>query len=109
MPASSTLACLQIAQCLCHALLQWLRAHLVVQVASLRRPSRARASGALQLAGPLAATPLKYKPVGDVGQEAMDALLWALDVDRRLAEAFARTPWPVLEVCQGRLMGGGAA
>jgi len=93
-------ASLQIAHYVCHALLQWLRAHLVAHTSSLRRPSRARPRP-LDPNAPAAhahAQPLSYKPVGDVGQEAMDALLWTLDVDRRLQEAFIRAPWPAMEV-----------
>ncbi|KAF5830074.1 hypothetical protein DUNSADRAFT_15056, partial [Dunaliella salina] len=86
----------QIAHYVCHTLVQWIRAHLVLHTNSLRRPPLARPSP-LNPSAPAASQPLPYKPVGDVGQEAMDGLLWTLDVDRRLAEAFVRSPWPAVE------------
>ncbi|KAK9811850.1 hypothetical protein WJX72_011159 [[Myrmecia] bisecta] len=72
-----------------HALQQYFRTHLVLHVATLKR--RQAGQGA-----PKQAVLPAYRPV-DVGQDAVDATIWALETDRKLYEAFVRSKWAALE------------
>lgn len=65
-----------------HALHQYVRSHLMLHVCQLQQ--RLLPPGRTAQPAPAAHKPL------DVSQEALDAILRALEQDRRLAEAFAR-------------------
>ena len=92
---------------MCHALRQYLRAHLVLHVADLRKKLTAPQGPGPGLGGSGLGPPIQaqahlrqvqpaYKAV-DVSGPIVEALVSALDSDRRLAEAFARSRWPALE------------
>ncbi|KAF6254729.1 hypothetical protein COO60DRAFT_1642091 [Scenedesmus sp. NREL 46B-D3] len=79
----------QVAYHASRALLQYVRAHLVLHMASLQRRLR-DAQGA-----PLAPQQ-PHKPL-NTSAAAVDELIAALSTDPKLAEAFVRTRWPLLD------------
>jgi hypothetical protein len=94
----------QVAFHACHALRRYLRATLVLLVHELQArvsPARTQAAAAAsrQHGQPASAQPWQlppHKPV-DIGTEAVDGCVAALEGDRRLADAFARCDWSALE------------
>ncbi|ERN08575.1 hypothetical protein AMTRI_Chr11g155380 [Amborella trichopoda] len=80
----------QIAYHTCVALRQYLRAHLLLLVDSLR-PNKNRSAGRN-----IPSARAVYKPL-DISNEAMDAVFLQLQRDRKLGPAFVRARWPVVQ------------
>lgn len=81
----------QIAYHTCVALRQYVRAHFILLVDSLR-PNKNSRSAARNLPSVRAA----YKPL-DLSNEAIDAVFLQLQKDRKLGPAFVRTRWPAVD------------
>ncbi|XP_010246916.1 PREDICTED: DDB1- and CUL4-associated factor homolog 1 [Nelumbo nucifera] len=80
----------QIAYHTCVALRQYLRAHLLLLVDSLR-PNKNRS-----LARHIPSARAAYKPL-DISNEAMDAVFVQIQRDRKLGPAFVRAHWPAVD------------
>ncbi|KAK7311841.1 hypothetical protein RJT34_10236 [Clitoria ternatea] len=81
----------QIAYHTCVALRQYFRAHLLVQVDSIR-PNKINRSAARNISSARAV----YKPL-DISNEAIDAVFLQLQKDRKLGPSFVRQHWIPVE------------
>ncbi|KAF8404224.1 hypothetical protein HHK36_009106 [Tetracentron sinense] len=81
----------QIAYHTCVSLRQYLRAHLILLVDSLR-PNKNNRSIARNTSSARPA----YKPL-DISNEAMDAVFLQIQRDRKLGPAFVRARWPAVD------------
>ena len=81
----------QIAYHTCVALRQYVRAHLILLVDSIRPNKNMRSA-----ARSIPSTRAVYKPL-DISNEALDAVFRQIQKDRKLGPALVRARWPVVD------------